>query len=89
MKCWWSPSILSFLNAFLSSRVIIERCFPFCRLTPPLAALYFVHLTIARRFTSGPFYENLFEMDNSKCRKNWWAFFLYIQNYAVPAEMVT
>lgn len=80
-----------YLHRYL--RYNINLCFhkpnkTYYRLTPPLAVLYFFLLTISRRITSGPQYNFLLQTEISKCKANWWAFFLYVQNYVVPTEMV-
>lgn len=55
-----------------------------------MAALYFFQVTVARRIVSGPYapQHELTGLLGTPCKENWWSYFLYIQNYVSPKNMV-
>ncbi|XP_019873005.2 nose resistant to fluoxetine protein 6-like [Aethina tumida] len=53
----------------------------YLRLTPGLAAIYLVSISIFRRFGSGPSYLASTEGLAETCKKRAWPFFTYLQNY--------
>ncbi|XP_044748205.1 nose resistant to fluoxetine protein 6-like [Coccinella septempunctata] len=53
----------------------------YLRLTPAVAALFFVSLSFLESLGNGPLWIYSLEVINEPCRKNWWKYFLYIQNY--------
>ncbi|XP_065155196.1 nose resistant to fluoxetine protein 6-like [Atheta coriaria] len=57
----------------------------YLRLTPAMAAVLVVHITILKHFGSGPYWPMIggaYEF----CEKYWWSTLLYIQNYVNPEE---
>ncbi|KAJ8953088.1 hypothetical protein NQ318_013430 [Aromia moschata] len=52
----------------------------YLRLTPALLMMYLVAVSLFKHMGNGPIYP-LTESLAAPCRKYWWAFFLYIQNY--------
>ena len=59
----------------------------FFRLTPVYAIVIMVLATFTYHWISGPFAtETLSEVE--RCKSNWWASLLYIQNFYKPEEMV-
>jgi peptidoglycan/LPS O-acetylase OafA/YrhL len=62
----------------------------YLRITPVLAFLILIVLSINKFFGDGPFYkEHLSWIFNENCEKNWWVPFFHIQNYYVPLEYVS
>ncbi|RZC38590.1 nose resistant to fluoxetine protein 6-like, partial [Asbolus verrucosus] len=59
----------------------------YLRLTPPVAAMYLVTITIFRFLGSGPTWTLISDLFKTTCKKQWWKFFLYIQNYTDPDNM--
>lgn len=56
-----------------------------------MAALYFFQITLARKLAAGPYIppnDILTGRLGTTCKENWWSFFLYIQNYVSPNNMV-
>ncbi|XP_065173913.1 nose resistant to fluoxetine protein 6-like [Atheta coriaria] len=59
----------------------------YLRLTPALAAVLAVHLTILKHFGSGPFWNFIEAYGVVNCRKYWYGVLFYIQNYTNAYEM--
>ncbi|XP_065159126.1 O-acyltransferase like protein-like [Atheta coriaria] len=51
------------------------------RLLPPMTVIFFVHLTILRRMSSGPLYADMVEILRRPCIDHWLPYFLFYQNY--------
>lgn len=60
----------------------------YLRLTPSVGAMYLVTITIFRFFGTGPTWSLITHFLKDTCKEKWWKFFLYIQNYTDPDEMV-
>ena len=91
-----SLSLMLLLLYFLSLLLIMIICNDadgadnvlFCRLTPVYAIVIMVLATFTYHWISGPFAtETLSEVE--RCKNNWWANLLYIQNFYKPEEMVS
>lgn len=59
----------------------------YIRLTPALAMVYFLTITIMPHLGSGPRYYVTSQVFSTTCKNQWWSFFLYIQNYHNPADI--
>ncbi|XP_044256618.1 nose resistant to fluoxetine protein 6-like [Tribolium madens] len=59
----------------------------YLRLIPSVAALYLATITIFRFFGSGPIWSLIADLMKRVCKKKWWQFFLYVQNYIDPDEI--
>ncbi|XP_065155200.1 nose resistant to fluoxetine protein 6-like [Atheta coriaria] len=59
----------------------------YLRLTPALAAVLVVHLTVLKHFGSGPYWPQLIATAYDSCEKYWWSLLLYIQNYTNTLDM--
>ncbi|XP_065155198.1 O-acyltransferase like protein-like [Atheta coriaria] len=57
----------------------------YLRLTPAMAAVIVVHVTILKHFGSGPYWPKNGGA-NEACKKYWWSMLLYIHNYVNPEE---
>ncbi|KAJ8948699.1 hypothetical protein NQ314_008363 [Rhamnusium bicolor] len=53
----------------------------YLRLTPAVLMIYLVTISIFKHLGSGPVWNTGEEYFAEPCRKYWWSFFLYIQNY--------
>ncbi|RZC39379.1 nose resistant to fluoxetine protein 6-like, partial [Asbolus verrucosus] len=58
--------------------MIVHR---YLRLTPALAATYLTAITIFRMTGIGPMWDAVALPMKEQCKKHWWSFFLYVQNY--------
>ncbi|XP_069696166.1 nose resistant to fluoxetine protein 6-like isoform X2 [Periplaneta americana] len=58
----------------------------YIRLTPVMAALVLIQLSLMEHLGSGPMWSTN-EFLTELCRKNWWATLLYIQNYYCGDQM--
>ncbi|KAJ8985402.1 hypothetical protein NQ317_007560 [Molorchus minor] len=52
----------------------------YLRLTPALLVMYLTGISIFRHFGNGPLWDLTTSLATT-CKKYWWSFFLYIQNY--------
>lgn len=52
-------------------------------------AAFFFQVTVARRIGEGPLNKMLFASARKPCNQYWWSFFLYIQNYVNPDDLVS
>ncbi|XP_056648669.1 nose resistant to fluoxetine protein 6-like [Diorhabda sublineata] len=59
----------------------------YIRLTAPLLMLYLFILYVYKYLGSGPLWESGTETQIGHCRKYWWSYFLYLQNYVNCNEM--
>ncbi|XP_066260576.1 nose resistant to fluoxetine protein 6-like [Euwallacea similis] len=53
----------------------------YLRLTPVVAATYFIVVSLSRHLGNGPLYFLKAAEERDKCLKYWWSFFTYLQNY--------
>lgn len=62
----------------------------YLRLTPPLAILILLSVSLFQHVGKGPFAnENWLGVDNNQfCIDYWWSAFLYVQNYVNSLEVV-
>lgn len=60
----------------------------FCRLTPAVAAMIIVHVTILKFIGHGPHWPPIEASLVSPCANNWWATLLYVHNYVSGGGMV-
>jgi peptidoglycan/LPS O-acetylase OafA/YrhL len=61
----------------------------YLRLTPSLAMLIFVQVTLYKYIGSGPNWKSVKEFGTVTCEKNWWVALLYIHNYFRKDQMVS
>jgi peptidoglycan/LPS O-acetylase OafA/YrhL len=59
----------------------------YLRLTPSVGVMYLVTITIFRFLGSGPTWSLIANFMKDACKKKWWEFFLYVQNYTDPDNM--
>lgn len=60
----------------------------YLRLTPILAVVTVISMTLFKQIGSGPMW-NLFINNSINCDKYWWSSLLYIQNYYNPESIVS
>ncbi|XP_017782126.1 PREDICTED: uncharacterized protein LOC108566646 [Nicrophorus vespilloides] len=66
-------------NVFLSTlSMYIHR---YVRLTPALAALLLIHVTLLKHMGNGPFWPRSYPYMIQFCNEYWWSVLLYVQNY--------
>ncbi|XP_066155257.1 nose resistant to fluoxetine protein 6-like [Euwallacea fornicatus] len=53
----------------------------YLRLTPSMAAAYFIVVSLGRHLGNGPLFFLKAAEEKDKCLKYWWTFFTYLQNY--------
>lgn len=74
----------------LQVRINLQVKLIIVRLTPALAAVYFFQVTVASKLISSPHFPENDVTDRLKtsCIKNWWQFFLYVQNYVYTGRFM-
>jgi peptidoglycan/LPS O-acetylase OafA/YrhL len=60
----------------------------YLRLTPSIAMVIFVNMSLAKYLGSGPFWKASYMTARESCDKSWWVTLLYFQNYFRKEEMV-
>lgn len=60
----------------------------YLRVTPSVGAMYLVTITIFKFMGTGPTWTLVTKMLRDTCLNRWWKFFLYVQNYTDPDDMV-
>ncbi|CAG9854122.1 unnamed protein product [Phyllotreta striolata] len=59
----------------------------YIRLTAPLLLVYIFTINIFEKLGTGPLWYTGTQLEINKCKKYWWSYFLYIQNYSNWDEM--
>jgi hypothetical protein len=59
-----------------------------CRLTPPLAAIILLQVSLIEYLGSGPTWDKTNYSLTEMCKDNWWLALLYVQNYFSGHRMV-
>ncbi|XP_045479765.1 O-acyltransferase like protein-like isoform X1 [Harmonia axyridis] len=54
----------------------------YLRLTPAVAAMFFVSISFLKSLGNGPIWVESVESVNKPCTDYWWRFFFYLQNYS-------
>lgn len=58
------------------------------RLTPPLAVMVLVQLSLIDHLGTGPLWDTTNNLLTEMCDENWWSALLYVQNYVSGNRMV-
>jgi len=58
------------------------------RLTPPLAAIILLQVSLIEHLGSGPTWDKTNNVLTEMCKDNWWLALLYVQNYFSDHRMV-
>ncbi|XP_068082886.1 nose resistant to fluoxetine protein 6 [Anabrus simplex] len=69
-------------NSFNVPMYYIHR---YIRLTPSLAMIVLLQVSLLRHAGTGPFWNNIHDLGD-KCQHNWWITLLYLQNYIEVAK---
>lgn len=60
----------------------------FLRLTPILAVVILITVSILRYASSGPHWPMMVQSLSAPCETYWWTTLLYVQNYAISVENI-
>lgn len=63
-------------------------CFLLTRLTPALAVMVLMQLSLIEHMGSGPLWDKSNKYLTQFCQENWWSALLYVQNYISDYRMV-
>ncbi|GJQ77358.1 hypothetical protein Trydic_g20767 [Trypoxylus dichotomus] len=76
---------MSFLKVYNKPKtkfnIIIYYIHRYLRLTPALAVVYFLHVSVFLHFGDGPLWKYVTERTRENCLNRWASFFFYYQNY--------
>ncbi|KRT82710.1 Acyltransferase, partial [Oryctes borbonicus] len=76
---------MSFLKVYNKPRtkfnIIIYYIHRYLRLTPALAVVYFLHVSVFLHLGDGPLWKYVTERTRENCLNRWASFFFYYQNY--------
>ena len=72
-----------------SVNIIYMYVHRYLRLTPSIAMLILVHMSLVKYIGSGPFWKAAYLSFEKACGKNWWVTLLYFQNYFRKDDVVS